>query len=285
VTITGTDLTGATAVTIGGAACAGVVVGSPTSLTCTTGAHAAGAASVLVTTPSGVNGANTLFTYVAAPTVTGIAPNAGPTGGGQSVTITGTDLTGATAVTIGAVACTGVSVVSPTSLTCTTGEYMTGTGSILVNVSVTTPYGVGTANSAYTYQWLMPTVTGIDPVSGPKTGGTLMRITGTNLNGASQVLIGGSPCTGIVATATLLTCTTGPYPPVSATAMNAVTASALVDVRIITPGGDLVLQSRFTYLDSVPTSSLPIPTLSGWAQLILVSLLFGIAGWYRRTRA
>ncbi|WP_295436607.1 IPT/TIG domain-containing protein [uncultured Thiodictyon sp.] len=285
VIVTGTDLTGATGVTIGGAACALVGVPSATSLTCTTPAHAAGAASVLVTTPYGTNGANALFTYVAAPTVTGIAPNAGPTGGGQSVTITGTDLTGATAVTIGAVPCTGVSVGSPTSLTCTTGEYKTGTGNILVSVSVTTPYGVGTGNSLYTYQWLMPTVTLIDPASGPKTGGTPVRITGTNLNGASQVLFGGSPCTGIVATATLLTCTTGPYPPVSATAMNAVTASSLVDVRIITPGGDLVLQSRFTYLDAVPTSSLPIPTLSGWAQLILVALLFGIAGWYRRTRA
>ena len=41
------------------------------------------------------------FTYVAAPTVTGISPTAGPTAGGTAVTITGTGFTGATAVDFG----------------------------------------------------------------------------------------------------------------------------------------------------------------------------------------
>jgi len=41
-----------------------------------------------------------LFTYVAIPTVTSIAPAAGPLGGGTPVVITGTDLAGTTAVAI-----------------------------------------------------------------------------------------------------------------------------------------------------------------------------------------
>ena len=41
---------------------------------------------------------------MAAPTVTGISPTSGPTAGGTSVTITGTDLTGATSVKFGSVA-------------------------------------------------------------------------------------------------------------------------------------------------------------------------------------
>ncbi len=46
---------------------------------------------------------NTLFTYqVPAPTVTAISPNTGSTAGGTSVTITGTNFTGATAVKFGA---------------------------------------------------------------------------------------------------------------------------------------------------------------------------------------
>jgi hypothetical protein len=41
-----------------------VVVVSATSITCSTPAGAAGTASILVTTPGGINSANTLFTYV-----------------------------------------------------------------------------------------------------------------------------------------------------------------------------------------------------------------------------
>ncbi|MBX7210334.1 MAG: cadherin-like beta sandwich domain-containing protein [Verrucomicrobiaceae bacterium] len=70
VTITGTDFTGATAVTIGGAAATSVNVVNATTITCTTPAHAAGTASVLVTTPGGTNAANTLFTYALPPTIT-----------------------------------------------------------------------------------------------------------------------------------------------------------------------------------------------------------------------
>ena len=81
VTITGANLTGATGVTIGGTAATSVVVVSATSITCVTPAGAAGTASVLVTTPGGTNGANTLYTYVTPPTVaTAAATSATPTG-------------------------------------------------------------------------------------------------------------------------------------------------------------------------------------------------------------
>jgi hypothetical protein len=64
VTITGTDFTGATAVTIGGVAAASFTVDSATQITATTPAGTAGTASVLVTTPGGTNAGNTLYTYV-----------------------------------------------------------------------------------------------------------------------------------------------------------------------------------------------------------------------------
>ncbi len=63
VTITGTGFTGATAVTIGGVPATAVNVVDDTSITAVTGARAAGAVSVDVTTPSGTNAANTLYTY------------------------------------------------------------------------------------------------------------------------------------------------------------------------------------------------------------------------------
>jgi len=73
VTITGTNfLTGLTSVTIGGALCSGVAVGSTTSLTCTTPAGTAGAQNVVVTV-TGAASTGTLtggFTYIAPPPIT-----------------------------------------------------------------------------------------------------------------------------------------------------------------------------------------------------------------------
>jgi len=54
------------------------------------------------------------------PTVSNVSPNRGPDAGGTSVTVTGTNLTGATAVTIGGVAATSVVVVNSTTITATT---------------------------------------------------------------------------------------------------------------------------------------------------------------------
>jgi hypothetical protein len=160
VTITGTGFTGATGVTIGGTAATGVTVVSATTITCTTPARFAGAASVLVTTPGGTNAANTLFTYVAPPTVTSISPNIGSTAGGGSVTITGTGFIGVTDVTIGGNATTGVTVVNATTITCNTPAGVAGTASVLV----TTPGGTNAANALFTYN-TPPTFAGPYPVS------------------------------------------------------------------------------------------------------------------------
>jgi hypothetical protein len=147
VTITGTNLTGATGVTIGGTAATSVSVVNATTITCTTPAGTAGTASVVVTTGGGPNAANTLYTYVAPPTVTSISPATGNTLGGTSVTITGTNLTGATSVTIGGAAATSVVVSSSTTLTCVTPAGTAGTASVLV----TTAGGTNVANTLYTY--------------------------------------------------------------------------------------------------------------------------------------
>ena len=64
ITITGTNLIGATGISVGGSACSAFSVTNSTTATCTTPAGSAGIASVLVTTAGGTNAANTLFTYV-----------------------------------------------------------------------------------------------------------------------------------------------------------------------------------------------------------------------------
>jgi hypothetical protein len=84
---------------------------------------------------------------VAAPTVTSISPTSGSTAGGDTITITGTDLTGATGITVGGNACTAFNVASATSATCTTPAGTAGTASVVV----TTPGGSNAANTLFTY--------------------------------------------------------------------------------------------------------------------------------------
>ena len=91
-----------------------------------------------VVTPGGTSAisASDDFTYVAAPTVTGVSPSIGPVTAGTAVAIFGTNLSGATAVYFGGNLATNVQVVGPTEVTATSPA---GTG--LVNVTVVTPGG------------------------------------------------------------------------------------------------------------------------------------------------
>jgi hypothetical protein len=72
------------------------------------------------------------------PLVTRVTPNTGVAAGATPVTISGWNLTGATAVTFGGAAATAVVVVNPTTITATTPAHAAGT----VDVQVTTPRGV-----------------------------------------------------------------------------------------------------------------------------------------------
>ncbi|MFV3406247.1 autotransporter domain-containing protein [Pseudomonas sp. NY15463] len=174
----------------------------------------------------------------AAPTLTGISPNSGTTAGGTSVTLTGTNLTGATAVTIGGTAATNVTVVNATTITATTPAHAAG----VVNVVVTTPGGSATLTNGFTYVTPTPTLTGISPNSGTTAGGTSVTLTGTNLTGATAVTIGGTAATNVtVVNATTITATTPVH------------AAGVVNVVVTTPGGSATLTNSFTYVTPTPT--------------------------------
>ena len=156
VTITGTNLTGATAVTIGGAAVTGVTVVNATTITATTPAGTAGARDVVVATPGGTVTGTGLFTYIAAPTVTGISPASGPPAGGTAVVITGTNLTAATAVKFGATNATGYTVNSATQVTATSPAGSVGT----VDITVVTAGGASATSASDQFSYVTaPTVT------------------------------------------------------------------------------------------------------------------------------
>ncbi|TMD03065.1 MAG: hypothetical protein E6J01_17120, partial [Chloroflexi bacterium] len=78
------------------------------------------------------------------PVVTGVSPTSGTTGGGTTVTITGTGFTGATAVKFGTVAAASFTVNSDSSITAVSPAEASAT----VDVTVTTANGTSAASAA-----------------------------------------------------------------------------------------------------------------------------------------
>lgn len=168
ITITGTGfVSGQSTVVIGQGSGTtegiGVTVKSVTSTTITgttNGGAKVGTWNLFVTTPGGTNAANSgdYFTYGAAPTVSKVSPNSGPTSGGTAITITGTGFVGATVVIgqgydteMGAIPATAVMVVSSTEITAVTGGgAKAGTWNLFV---ITTTGGASRTNSGdyFTY--------------------------------------------------------------------------------------------------------------------------------------
>lgn len=133
ITLTGTDFTGATDVSVGGVSCSSLVVVGPTSITCTTGAHAAGTVDVVVTTGEGAGTQTNGFTYQApAPTVSDVSPALGSLSAGTPITITGTGFVATPTVTLGGVSATSVVFGSSTSLTCKTPVQSSGQKTVQV---------------------------------------------------------------------------------------------------------------------------------------------------------
>ena len=103
VTITGTGLTGATAVDFGTTPATGVTVVNDTTVTAVSPAGT-GIVDVTVITPGGTSATSPAdqFTFIVPRTGgDGYHPTSGPNFGGTTVTITGTAFTGATAVDFG----------------------------------------------------------------------------------------------------------------------------------------------------------------------------------------
>jgi alpha-tubulin suppressor-like RCC1 family protein len=174
VTITGTNLTGASAVHFGSAAATSVTVNSSSSITAVAPAGT-GTVDVTVTSPAGTSAtsASDRFTYLQRPTLSKLSPKTGPASGGTVVTLTGTELTGATEVHFGEVATTQVTVNSPTSITVLAPANVSGT----LNVTVTTRGGTSATTSKARFKYT-PAIESITPANGPLAGGGTVTIEG-----------------------------------------------------------------------------------------------------------
>ena len=181
---------------------------------------------------------------VGLPAVTSISPNNGPAAGGTTVTITGANLTGATAVKFGATSATTFTVNSATSITATSP---TGTGT--VDVTVTTGGGTSATSPAdqFTYVLPVPTVTSVSPNTGPT---TAVTISGSNFTGATSVKFGNTNATSFTVT--------------SATQISAIAppgSLGTVDVTVRTPSGTSPISPADQYSYAVPADSVNLRKL------------------------
>lgn len=177
-----------------------------------------------------------------APAITSVSPNNGPEAGGSSVTITGTNLDGATAVKFGTTGALSFRVISPTSI-----EAIAPAGSGTVEVTVTTERGTSATSSADQFSYIPPpAVTGVSPNSGPEAGGTSVTISGANFAEATAVKFGSSNAESFKVN--------------SLTSIEAVSpnGSGTVDVTVTTPDGTSTLSSadQFHYIPPPPPPSI-----------------------------
>jgi hypothetical protein len=227
VTITGTNLSGTTAVKFGGSSVSPNSV-TPTQVTASSPAGA-GTVQVSLTTPAGSS--NGLpFYYIPGPVISSISPTAGPTAGGNAVTITGINLATATAVNFGASSATPT-VVSDSTINVTVPA---GAAAGTVAFSVVTAGGTS-ASLSYTYVD-SPAITTISPSSGPTSGGSAVTITGTDLGQTNGVLFDGATANFLVISST------------EVVALTPAGTAGQVDVVVSTAGGTATANNGYQYI-------------------------------------
>jgi hypothetical protein len=227
VTITGSNLSGTTAVRFGTRLATSVTNVSPTQVTAVS-PSGLGAVGVTVTTSGGTS--NPLpFYYVGAPFKLSISPTSGSTAGGDVITINGTGFSSASSVSFGANTAVPT-VVSDSQLTVVAPAGAAGS----VGVSVTT---AGGTNNGLSYTYIAaPTLTTVVPSEGPTSGGTAVTLAGTGFTDATQVTFDGSPA---------------PFTVISDTSLSAVTppgAAGPVEVSVTSDAGSASLVEGFTYV-------------------------------------
>jgi IPT/TIG domain len=147
VSLTGSGLTAVTDVRFGATTATSFTVVSDTSLTVQAPPGAAGPLLVTVSTPSGPSNP-VVYTYLHVPQVTSISPEQGPVSGGNTVTLTGTDLARTSQVAFGTTQA-AFTVLSDTTITATVPAGDAGP----TPVTVTTPGGT---SAPITYDRLSP---------------------------------------------------------------------------------------------------------------------------------
>ena len=175
------------------------------------------------------------------PTVTSVAPIAGPLAGGTTITIRGTNFTTASVVHIGTTIVPSV-FLDPTTLTAVTPSVP---AAVAAHVRVTTSSGQSPESAADVFTYTNgPIVDIVNPDTGPTIGGSIVVITGKNFSAPLSIQFGDVTAPSFnINSATQLTVLSPP----NATA-------GPVDIRVtkgpdISPAGP---ETKFIYVSSTP---------------------------------
>jgi len=237
VTVTGTALTGASAVTLNGVSVRDFTVVNDATLLFLVPANATSGL-VAVTTAGGTATSASVFTVLQPnplPTLTGLTPDAVVAGSpGFGLTVTGTGLVAGSVVQLAGSAlvttyqsATQLTAQVPASAVATAGSYE-------VVVRSPAPGGGTSAPLAFAVTVPVPTISSFTPTMGGA--GTLVTVTGTNFSGATQVRIGSV----LIPTFTVVSAT-------SLTLVVPVVAGGVSGlVSITTPGGTATSTTPFS---------------------------------------
>jgi len=194
VQITGTNFSTPDTQVYFGTTPAQVTIVNDTTLDAVVPAGAGGTVSVVVDTRGGASSPPASYSYVApVPQVTAVSPTLGPTAGGNTVTITGSGFTAATAVAFGSTPATSYRVASDVTILAVAPSNGAGTAA----VGVTTAGGSSPTVAADQYTYAdVPWISKIKPAACSTLGGCSVTLTGSGFTGATSVAFGSTPATG-----------------------------------------------------------------------------------------
>jgi len=186
--------------------------------------------------------------------VVSVIPDTGPTSGGTTVTVNGSNFTSGPqpkqlSVSFGGVQSPHVTVMSSDQLRVVVPPHAA--GSVSVHVSDSSGNSASLP-SAFKYTSASITINSVSPNTGSISGGTPVVITGSNFASGATVSFGGTPATGVSF--------------VSSTQLNATTpahAAGAVSVSVTNPNGTSgILPNAFTYSSSPSSSSTAVSSVS-----------------------
>lgn len=228
VTLTGTSLSGASAVRFG--TTPAVITANTANQIVVVTPPGVGVAQVTVTTPGGTSNPKP-FVYYPRGDANSMAPSAGPTAGRNVITIRGDQLATASQVLFGSVPTLPI-VVSDSQLDVPVPP---GVAAGCVPLTVTTAGGLATGTLSYRY--VAPPVPGVlKPTTGSVFGGNVITISGQNLATTTMVTIRGTVAQFSIGSNILLSVV---VPPAS--------APGPANVTITTAAGTITLTGAYVY--------------------------------------
>lgn len=167
------------------------------------------------------------------PYITQVSPANGPASGGTAVTVIGANFAAPCSLTFGGSAATDVTVKFLGTITATTPAHAAGPANVVLTCGSSPAY---TFTNGFTYLSSSPTLGGITPAFGSVTGGTLVRISGSNLRSGCGVFFDGTSARGVMFEG-----------PTSLTAITPPHGEASVDLSLRCNSDSASLKNAFSY--------------------------------------